>query len=121
VLGLLSGAPCCPHGDCALCEESQNYQRRTGVLEPAVAESWVRMRLMRRESCPACGFPPPPAPEEIAPLPRFDRTGVLAGRTRCRYCDRRIAGTRRRYCDDDCWKAYVVWSRSLERDGVAPV
>lgn len=121
VLALLAGASCCEHGDCALCEEAQNYQRRTGVPELAVAQAWVRMRLAGRATCPGCGFPPPPALERIEPLPRFDRTGALVGQTRCRYCDRRILGTRRRYCGDDCWKAWLNWSRAQERERLAAV
>lgn len=122
LMALLHGAACCPHGDCALCEAAQHYQRRTGEPELAVAQAWVRMRLARRDRCPVCGFPPPPAPERIEPLPRLDRSDrVLVGRTRCRYCDRRIVGTRRKYCGDECWRGWVAWSRRQERDALAAV
>ena len=118
---LLHGAPCCPHGDCALCEEQQARMRRAGHHELDVARAWNRGRIGRLHVCPACGFPPPPALAEISALPRFDRSDrVLVGAARCRYCDRRLLGTRRRYCDRTCWAAFVVWTRRLRR-GVARV
>lgn len=122
VAALLHGAACCPHGDCAICEETQAAMRRAGHHELDVARAWLRTRIGRKERCPVCGFPPPPALAEMPPLPRFDRSDrVLEGAQRCRYCDRRLLGTRRRYCDDDCWRAFVVWSRGLARAGVARV
>jgi hypothetical protein len=121
VAALLLGAACCPHGDCALCEEPQARMRRMGYHELDVARAWLSTRLARLDLCPVCGFPPPPPLAEIPPLPRLDRSDrVLASTPRCRYCDRKILGARRRYCDRDCWSAFVVWSRRLRR-GVARV
>lgn len=95
--------------------------RRAGSPEIDVARTWLRYRIGRAERCPACGFPPPPGPETIPPLPRLDRPdSVLTGTARCRYCDRKLLAVRRKYCDEDCWKAYVAWSRGLERRRVAP-
>jgi hypothetical protein len=122
VAGLLLGVACCPHGDCAICEERQERMRRAGRPELEVARAWLASRAGRLDRCPACGFPPPPPLVEMPALPRFDRSDrVLEGAQRCRYCDRRLLGTRRRYCDDDCWRAFVVWSRGLARAGVARV
>jgi hypothetical protein len=117
IAGLLLGVACCADGACALCEAHEEYMRRLGRAEIDVAREWVRSRVDRRDRCPVCGFPPPEPLAEIPPLPRLDRSDrVLVGAARCRYCDRKILGTRRRYCDRECWNAYVVWTRRLSRE-----
>ena len=117
---LLLGARCCPHGDCALCEADQERMRRAGRHELEVARAWLQGRLLRPARCPSCGLPPPPAWTDVPPLPRLDRPeSALTGTSRCLYCDRKLLAVRRKYCDEDCWKAYVAWSRGLERQWVA--
>jgi hypothetical protein len=94
--------------------------RRAGSDELTVAQAWLRGRQGRMTLCPVCGFPPPPGPDAIPPLPRLDRPeSVLTGTSRCRYCDRKLLSVRRKYCDEDCWKAFVAWSRGLERRRLA--
>jgi hypothetical protein len=103
VASLLFGASCCPHGDCALCEEQQDYMRRVGYHESVVARAWLSSRSSRRALCPVCGFPPPPPPDTLPPLPRLDRSDrVLSGSPNCRVCDEPLAAGLRHYCSARC-------------------
>ena len=112
---VLFGATCCPHGDCALCEDQQERMRRSGFSEQAVARAWVRSRIPREPLCPICGFPPPPPLEQVPPLPRLPRLNrTHSGSWDCRVCGRALPRRRRHYCSHACWREHL---RATEMDG----
>lgn len=114
--GLLLGVACCPDGTCALCRADLARRRRLGLTEAVAQRRAARERARRLAQCPACGCPPPPPLQELPQLPRLDRsTGLLGGEGACRYCGNRLLHTRRKYCNDSCWNAYLTESRRSER------
>ena len=113
--GLLLGAACCPHGDCASCEEQLRRMRTSGFPEQAVARSWLHTRTIRMRVCAICGFPPPPPMDAIPPLPRLPRLGrTHSGSWNCRTCGRALPRRRRHYCSHACWREHV---RGEEMEG----
>ena len=90
--------------------------RRQGFAAAKVARSMATHREGLLDRCPCCGFPPPPPLEVLPQLPRLDRSDrVLAPTTQCVQCGRQLVSARRRYCSNECWNAYVTWSRREER------
>jgi hypothetical protein len=116
IAGFLLGVACCPDATCALCRASEDRMLRQGFAPDVVARSIARRHEGLVDRCPVCGFPPPPPLDALPPLTRLDRSDLLrAPTTHCVQCGRQLVSARRRYCSNDCWNAYVAWSRHEQR------
>ena len=104
VVGLLLGVACCDDGRCAYCEAMAEQLRKNGFDEAFVVRSRLRSRRGLLTICPACGLPAPPAPRQLPPLPRLDRSErKVSGAPNCKVCDAPLKPPQRFYCGRDCW------------------